>query len=56
MADMRKAAHCRDIGTGGRHRQLHWNTSPIDSGRSGATSLRFHQPPPSAWNKATVSA
>src|SRR5580658_764248 len=37
-------------------RRLHWKTSPIDSGRSGATSDLFHQPPPSDWNKATVSA
>ena len=34
----------------------HWNKSPIDTGRSGSTSSRFHQPPPSAWKSATVSA
>ena len=34
----------------------HWKKSPIVSGFSGATSCRFHQPPPSAANSATVSA
>src|SRR4029077_11015242 len=34
----------------------HWKKSPIVIGRSGSTSARFHQPPPSAANSATVSA
>ena len=36
--------------------EIHWKTSPSDSDRSGAASDLFHQPPPSDWNKATVSA
>jgi hypothetical protein len=31
-------------------------TNSIDHSLGGATSVRFHQPPPNAWNKAAVSA